>query len=186
MLRAPFAALTAPVYAKYGGEEAEIAGVYLIDAEGAPWRIGMCAGNEFSDHEFERGNYLNLAGSKLRQCSIGPELVVGGEFGAIGGDVSIERDGRRVWRKAIESGEENMAHSLANLEHHHFKFEGHRMPGQVHVHFFGAHSLSFGEGVKLESGDVMRVRWDGFGRPLRNVLHVENRQGGLVRVRALD
>ncbi len=188
ILQAPFAALSVPSYAKDGGEEAEIAGVYLIDADGAPWRIGMCAGNEFSDHEFERGNYLNLAGSKLRHCSVGPELVVGGEFGAIEGEVSIERDGRRVWHKAIESGEENMSHSLANLEHHHFKYEAHRRQGHVHVHFFGAHSLSFGEGVRLESGDVMQVRWDGFGRPLRNVLHVDARQGGgqLVRVRAFD
>ena len=34
----------------------------------------MAQGNEFSDHRFEKKNYLNLAGSKLRTCSIGPEL----------------------------------------------------------------------------------------------------------------
>jgi hypothetical protein len=187
MLHAPFAALTVPAYAEDGGEEAEIAGIYLIDSQGVPWRVGMCAANEFSDHEFERSNYLNLAGSKLRQCSIGPELVVGGDFGAIRGEVCIERDGNRVWHKAIETGEENMSHSLANLEHHHFKYEAHRRAGHVHVHFFGAHSLSFGEGIRLESGDVMQVRFDGFGRPLRNVLQVESEQNNrLVRVRSLD
>ena len=187
MLRAPFASLTVPAYAEDGGEEAEVAGVYLIDSQGVPCRIGMCAGNEFSDHVFERGNFLNLAGSKLRQCSIGPELVVSGDFGAIKGEVSIERNGNRVWHKSIETGEESMSHSLANLEHHHFKYEAHRRPGDLHVHFFGAHSLSFGEGLKLENGDVMQVQFDGFGRPLRNVLQIECKQKDkLVRVRPLN
>ena len=43
----------------------------------------MAAGNEFSDHPFEKRNYLNLAGSKLRSCSLGPELVVGAEFHSV-------------------------------------------------------------------------------------------------------
>ena len=175
VLQAPFASLTVPAHGEDGGEEAEIAGVYLIAADGKPHRIGMCIGNEFSDHQFERRNYLNLAGSKLRQCSIGPELVVDGEFREVAGEVSIERNGSALWQKAIETGEENMSHSLANLEHHHFKFEGHRTPGQVHVHFFGAHSLSFGEGVVLEDGDWMQVRFEGYGRALRNPIRIEDK-----------
>ena len=62
----------------------------------------------------------------------------------------------RSGQKTIETGEANMCHSLANMEHHHFKFEAHRQPGDVHVHFYGAHSLSFGEGIELEDGDWMR------------------------------
>ena len=183
MLQAPFAPLTTPAYAEDGGEEAEIAGVYLIANDGAPHRIGMCAGNEFSDHRFERRNYLNLAGSKLRQCSIGPELVVGAEFNDVQGEVSIERGGALLWQKAIETGEENMAHSLANLEHHHFKFAGHRAPGHVHVHFYGAHSLSFGEGIELKDSDWMQVRFEGFGRALRNPVRIEDKQlNRLIRV----
>ena len=183
MLQAPFAPLTTPAHAEDGGEEAEIAGVYLIANDGTPHRIGMCAGNEFSDHIFERRNYLNLAGSKLRQCSIGPELVVGAEFNDVQGEVSIERGGALLWQKAIETGEENMAHSLANLEHHHFKFTGHRAPGSVHVHFYGAHSLSFGEGIELEDGDWMHVRFDGYGRALRNLVRMEDKQlNRLIRV----
>src|SRR5271168_1359497 len=92
VLRGPFAPLTIPAHGEDGGEEAEIAGIYLIAKDGSPYRIGFCVGNEFSDHKFERHNYLNLAGSKLRECSIGPEPVVGGEFGAVAGEVSIERD----------------------------------------------------------------------------------------------
>lgn len=175
MLRAPFAPLTVPAHAEDGGEEAEIAGIYLVAPDGTPHRIGMCPGNEFSDHQFEQHNYLNLAGSKLRQCSIGPELIVGAKFGAVAGEVCIERNGNPIWRKAIETGEDNMSHSLANLEHHHFKFEDHRSPGQVHVHFYGAHSLSFGEGIKLADGDWMVVRYEGYGRALRNPLRVEDK-----------
>ena len=168
MLQAPFAPLTIPAYAEDGGEEAEVAGIYVIGADGTPYRIGMAAGNEFSDHQFEKRNYLNLAGSKLRTCSLGPELVVGAEFQAVTGEVRIERGGETIWSKKVATGEENMCHSLANLEHHHFKFEGHRQPGDVHVHFFGAHSLSFGDGIVLKDGDWMEVRYEGFGRALRN------------------
>ena len=76
ILRAHGEPLEAPAYAEDGGEEAEIAGVYFIDAGGQPRRLGMAVGNEFSDHLFEKRNYLDLAGSKIRTCSLGPELVV--------------------------------------------------------------------------------------------------------------
>lgn len=174
MLHAHDEPLDVPAYAEDGGEEAELAGVYIVDPEGRPRRIGMAAGNEFSDHRFERKNYLNLAGSKLRSCSLGPEVVLSPAFdAAIPGEVWIERARTRVWWKRIASGEAEMSHSLRNIEHHHFKFEAHRRPGDVHVHFFGAHSLSFGEGIALRDGDVMVVRFDGFGRALRNVVRVD-------------
>lgn len=173
MLKAPFAPLSIPAYAEDGGEEAELAGIYIVGEDGNPYRIGLTAGNEFSDHSFEKRNYLNLAGSKLRNCSLGPELVIGGSFQSIAGEVRIEREARTIWSKAVVTGEENMCHSLANLEHHHFKFEGHRQPGDVHVHFFGAHSLSFGDGIVLQDGDWMEVHYEGFGRALRNPVRVE-------------
>jgi hypothetical protein len=175
MLQAPFAPLTVPAYAEDGGEEAELAGIYVIAEDGTPYRIGMASGNEFSDHQFERRNYLNLAGSKLRTCSLGPELVVGAEFQAVVGEVRIERGANTIWSKKVATGEENMCHSLVNLEHHHFKFRGHRQPGDIHVHFFGAHSLSFGDGIVLIDGDWMEVRYEGFGRALRNPIHVESK-----------
>ena len=66
-----------PPYGDGGGEEAEVAGIYLIGEDGQPWRLGMAIGNEFSDHVTEKFNYLWLAHSKLRQCSFGPELRTG-------------------------------------------------------------------------------------------------------------
>jgi hypothetical protein len=186
VLRGPFEALEIPGHAEDGGEEAEIAGIYVIDGEGAPFRVGMAQGNEFSDHKFERRNYLNLAGSKLRACSVGPELVIAPEFADVRGEVKIERAGETIWQKKIASGEENMCHSLANMEHHHFKFAGHRQPGTVHVHFFGADALSCGDGVVLRDGDVAEVRFEGFGRALRNPIREETKMAAPVRVLALS
>ena len=186
MLRGPFAPLIVPPFAEDGGEEAEVAGIYLIDEDGTPCRVGFAIGNEFSDHQFERRNYLNLAGSKLRTCSVGPELVIGTRFDSVSGEVRIERRDETIWSKRVETGEANMCHSLQNLEHHHFKFEGHRQPGDVHVHFYGAHSLSFGDDIVLQEGDWMSVRFDGFGRALRNPIRIEPKKANrLISVRTL-
>ena len=185
VMRGPFAALEIPGHAEDGGEEAEVAAVYYIAGDGTPWRVGMTTGNEFSDHVFERRNYLNLAGSKLRTCSVGPELVVDAAFEDVAGKVTIRRAGQMLWQKAIRTGEANMCHSLANLEHHHFKFAGHRQPGNLHVHFMGADCLSFGEGIRLEPGDVTEVSFEGFGRPLRNSITREQPIREPVRVQAM-
>lgn len=186
MLRAHGEALDIPCYAEDGGEEAEIAGIYLVDREGRPRRLGLSVGNEFSDHRFERKNYLNLAASKLRSCALGPELVLDPEFQSVAGEVAIERAGAVLWLKQIRTGEAEMCHSLPNIEHHHFKFEAHRRPGDVHVHFFGADCLSFGDGIRLQNDDVIEVRFENFGRPLRNRVRAAASTPALVRVTPFD
>lgn len=173
ILRAHGEPLVVPPHSEDGGEEPEIAGIYLIDSSGMPRRIGMAAGNEFSDHCFEKKNYLYLAASKLMTCAVGPELVTDPDFSAVSGEVSIERAGRVIWSKSVSSGDAAMSHTLQNMEHHHFKHAAHRFPGDVHIHFFGADAFSFGEGLRLEAGDVMQVGFAGFGRPLRNPLVIE-------------
>jgi hypothetical protein len=185
ILRAHGEALDVPAFAEDGGEEAEIAGVYFVGENGTPRRVGMAIGNEFSDHKFEKRNYLNLAGSKLRTCSLGPELVVDPEFQSVPGKVAIERAGKTFWSQEILTGEKEMCHSLANLEHHHFKFETHRRPGDLHVHYFGACSLSFGAGVQLADGDMMEISFAGFGRALRNPLRIARGEATLVAVKSM-
>jgi hypothetical protein len=182
IVRAPFDSLSIPGHAEDGGEEGELAAIYIIDNEGQPHRIGMCTGNEFSDHVFERRNYLNLAGSKLRSCSLGPELVVGCNFSDVPGRVRILRNNVSLWAREIRTGEENMCHSLANLEHHHFKFAGHRQPGMIHVHFLGADALSFGDNIRLAAGDVTEVSFAGFGRALINPITVDETINEAIRV----
>jgi hypothetical protein len=162
--------LTMPDFALDGGEEPEITGCYLIGPDGTPWRVGFAIGNEFSDHITERQNYLLLAHSKLRQCAVGPELLVGPLPDDVRGTSRITRDGKTIWEKPFLSGEANMSHWIANLEHHHFKYALFRRPGDVHLHFFGTATLSVSDGIKPEPGDRFEIEAKAFGRPLRNPL----------------
>ena len=185
ILRSPGEPLDVPNHGDDGGDEAEIAGVYLIAGDGTPLRIGLVQGNEFSDHVLEAKNYLYLAQSKLRSCSLGPELAVGADFADVSGVATIERGGKIIWTGALASGEKWMCHSLANLEHHHFKHAEHCRPGDVHVHFFGADMFSFKDRLRLEDGDVMAVSFRGFGRPLRNPIRIDRSEEKLVTVKVL-
>lgn len=166
--------LAMPGFAEDGGEEPEIAGIYLIDADGTPYRLGFALGNEFSDHVVERQNYLWLAHSKLRQAALGAELLLGELPQDVRGTSRIRRGNETVWEKPFLSGEANMSHSIANLEHHHFKNAVFRRPGTLHVHFFGTATLSFSDGVATQAGDVFEIEADAFRLPLRNALTAES------------
>lgn len=170
---APEAEIPSPAFAEDAGEEPELAGLYVIGDDGQPWRVGYALGNEFSDHVTERFNYLWLAHSKLRACSFGPELLIGELPAHLEGTSAIHRSGETMWEKPFLTGEANMAHSLANLEYHHFKYPGFRRPGDVHVHFFGTATLSFADGIKVREGDRFEIKINEFGRALRNPLRVE-------------
>jgi hypothetical protein len=173
---APGQAIPSPAFAQDAGEEPEIAGIYVIDQQGQPRRLGFCLANEFSDHVTERVNYLWLAHSKLRACAIGPELRIGDLPGHVAGTSRILRAGKVLWEKPFLSGEDNMSHTIANLEYHHFKYEIFRHPGDVHVHMFGTATLSFADGVKTEAGDVFEIEESQFGAPLRNALRIEPKE----------
>jgi hypothetical protein len=166
----PGVPLQSPSFALDGGEEPEIAGIYLIDPSGNPRRLGFCLANEFSDHVTERGNYLWLAHSKLRPAALGAELLTGPLPGDVRGVSRILRDGQVIWEKPFLTGETNMSHWIANLEHHHFKYPLFRRPGDVHVHFFGTATLSFSDGMRVQAGDVFEIEADAFALPLRNAL----------------
>ena len=175
--------LLSPAFALDAGEEPEIAGIYLIDRDGMPVRLGFALGNEFSDHVTERGNYLWLAHSKLRHAALGPELRLGDLPQDVRGTSRILRDGAVLWEKPFLSGEANMSHSIANLEHHHFKYGLFRRPGDLHVHFFGTATASFADGVVTEAGDTFEIEADAFTLPLRNPIEIAPAE--LVLVRAL-
>ena len=166
----PGAPIPSPAFAKDAGEEPEIAGIYVIGADGTPFRLGFALGNEFSDHVTERVNYLYLAHSKLRACAFGPELRLGELPRNISGTSRILRGGQTVWEKPFLSGEDNMSHTIANLELHHFKYRLFRQPGDVHVHMFGTATLSFADGIKTQAGDVFEISESQFGLPLTNAV----------------
>ena len=165
--------IPSPGFALDAGEEPEIAGIYVIDRNGQPRRLGFALANEFSDHVTERVNYLYLAHSKLRACSFGPELRVGDLPAHIEGMSRIYRDGQVLWEKPFLSGEDNMSHTIANLEYHHFKYELFRTPGDVHVHCFGTATLSFADGIVTQPNDVFEIEEAQFGSALRNPIRVD-------------
>lgn len=175
--------LHAPAFAGDGGEEPELAGIYLIGEDGTPWRLGVTLANEFSDHVTERHNYLWLAHSKLRQAALGAELLIGDIPGDIRGTSRISRDGKTLWEKPFLTGEDNMSHSIANLEEHHFKYSLFRRPGDIHVHFFGTATLSCADNIETRSGDRFEIEAAPFALPLANPLAFDEAEA--VSVRAL-
>lgn len=186
ILRASGAPLDIPSFAPDGGEEPEIAGVYVIDGRGIPCRLGFVQGNEWSDHVTENANYLYLAPSKLRSCSIGPELMTNLAFEDVRGCCRVARDGRTIYDSGeLRTGQANMCHALTNIEDHLFKFPQHRAPGDIHVHFFGTSKLSFQErDWRYQDGDVVEVSFQGMGEPLRNPVRREEPSDKPVAVEA--
>lgn len=174
--------ICSPNFALDGGEEPEIAGIYIIDVEGSPRRLGFALANEFSDHVTERQNYLWLAHSKLRPAVLGAEIYVGDLPNDVRGTSRIVRDGNTIWQAPFLSGEANMSHSIANLEHHHFKYDVFRRPGDVHIHFFGTATLSFAESIETKPGDIFEIEAEPFVLPLRNQLRVSEPREVQVRV----
>jgi hypothetical protein len=174
--------LVSPSFALDGGEEPEMAGIYVISSDGVPFRVGFAVSNEFSDHVTERINYLYLAHSKLRQASFGPEIRIGEPPADIRGTSRIRRNGEIIFDKPFLSGEANMSHTFANLEYHHFKYPLFRQPGDVHVHMFGTATLSFADGIKPQQGDVFEIEVPEFGLALRNRLEIAPATDVEVRV----
>lgn len=166
--------LDIPNFTKDGGEEAELVGCYVIDNLGTPRRLGFALGNEWSDHATERINYLYLAPSKLRQCAVGPELLLDFDFQELKLHCRVLRRGGTLYDSGeLLTGERHMCHSLANCEDHHFKFPQHRQPGDVHLHFFGTSKLSYGTRQWVyEEGDEIQVVPE-TGAALVNTVHIE-------------
>ena len=182
-LTRPGHAFVVPDFSLDAGEEPEVVGLYVLSPAGEPYRVGFALGNELSDHVTERQNYLYLAHSKLRPCAVGPELLLGELPERLSGQSRILRAGQVLWQGEFESGEGNMSHRIAGLEHHHFKYPMFRRPGSVHLHFFGTATLSFAAGIRSEPGDVFEIECPDFGEPLRNAL--ERIAAPSVAVRAL-
>ncbi|KKB09125.1 AraD1 family protein [Devosia chinhatensis] len=181
----PGQGLPMPDFAEDSGEEPEVVGLYVIADDGTPWRVGFAVGNETTDHVTEKKNYLYLAHAKLRFCAYGPELFVGDLPSDLTGHARIIRNGETVWEKSFPTGEDNMCHSLANLEYHHFKYDQFLRPGDVHVQFMGTSVASFGDGIKTEVGDVFEIGIPEFGRPLSNTIVMVPSRQGLKKINAL-
>jgi hypothetical protein len=182
---APERPLPMPSFALDGGEEPELVGLYVIGDSGQVLRVGFTLGNEFSDHVMEQQNYLYLAHSKLRPCSFGPELRLGELPEDIQGHVRIRRGDEVLWARPFLTGEANMSYRIESLEHHHFKYDDFRRPGDVHCHFLGTGTLSFAAGIEAQAGDLFEIEAPGFGRPLRNPLQSTEKTEQIITVKPI-
>ena len=109
-----------PSHSEDGGDEAEIAGCYVVGRDGTAYRVGLAQGSEFSDHVLE-SQELHLYS---RHRSFGParlELVIDAAFSEVSGRSRVLRDRKTVWEGMLRSGDAWMYHTLANIEHHHFQ-----------------------------------------------------------------
>ena len=95
-------------------------------------------------------------------------MITDWEFSDIDLQCTVRRDGEEIYESGpLKSGEEYMCHSLANCEDHHFKYTQHRVPGDVHLHFFGTSKLSFSSrDWKYRAGDVVTVSSAGISAAL--------------------
>lgn len=166
----PGADFLIPDFATDHGEEPEVVGLYVVGPDRVPYRLGYAIGNECTDHVMEKKSYLYLAHSKLRACSFGPELRVGTLPGHVEGVAKIARGKSVLWEKPFVSGEDNMCHTLANIEYHHFKYDEFLRPGDVHVQYFGTSVASFADGILATEGDLFEISIPLLGKPLRNGL----------------
>ncbi|NRA86614.1 MAG: hypothetical protein HRU28_04310 [Rhizobiales bacterium] len=144
-------------------------------------RIGFALGNEASDHITEKKNYLLLAHSKLRQCSIGPEIFIGELPTDIRGVSKLIRNEKVIWQKEFLTGEDNMCHSIENLEQHHFKYDLFRQPSSAHIHFMGTATLSFGDDIVTKENDRFEIHAFEFGRELSNSYKIKKSKRFNVR-----
>lgn len=165
--------LDLPAHIQGGGEEAELAIIYMIDSKQQVHRIGSALGNEFSDHILERQNHYYLAQSKLAPCSLGPEIYIGDIPETVVGEVEILRNQECLWRSEYNTGLQHIVHSLENIEHHVFKHDIFRAPGDVHILFLGADRLSFQDNIVLQTEDVIRINGDLFQHPLINKIRLQ-------------
>ncbi|HBY08149.1 MAG TPA: hypothetical protein DEH22_10320, partial [Chloroflexi bacterium] len=94
-------------------------------------------------------------------------------------------EGKTLWQETFLTGEDHMAYTIASLEHHHFKYEMFRKPGDVHCHFFGTATLSRNAGVVTQPGDLFEISATEFGRPLRNTMAQDVDQESPMQVKVL-
>jgi hypothetical protein len=115
-------------------------------------------------------------------CSIGPELVTDFPFIELEYECIVTRSGETIYESGpIYSGEKYMSHTLTNCEDHHFKYPGHRVPGDIHVHYFGTSKISYtGRPWKYADGDEVTIYSEGFSAPLRNTVAMTDADAGSV------
>jgi len=106
---APEQPLTQPGFADDGGEEAEIAGLYVIDDDGNPWRVGYALGNEFNWSNIDERHQFAASGLVFLPAHFEASTTIrynsGRPFSAIVG-TDVNKDGTTRDRPVIDGVEQ--------------------------------------------------------------------------------
>ncbi|NKC15666.1 MAG: FAH family protein [Gammaproteobacteria bacterium] len=157
-----------PAFGSDLSDEADIAALFIIDAQGRVWRVGYALANAFTDHVLDQQNPLLTGHAKLRACALGPELLTGGLPATVRGMARIQRAGQTLWKTAFICGQDALTHPIDELIAQHFKYRQFRRPGDVHVHLLGAAAQSFAAGIRTQADDCFAVESPDFGLALTN------------------
>ena len=123
--------LAMPAFALDGGEEPEIAGIYLIGADGTPLPPRLRARQRVLRPR-HRAAELPLA-RPFQAAPCAPRPGAAGRRRCpptCAAPAASAAAARWSGRSRSSSGEANMSHSIANLEHHHFKYAAVPPPGR--------------------------------------------------------
>ena len=162
-------ALAMPRFAQDGGEEPEIAGVYLIDADGAPVRLGYVLA---TSSPTTSPSAATTCGWRTPSC--GPPPWAPSYCWASFPMTSAARAGSCGTASGL--GE---AVPVRGGQHVPFAGQPRAPPLQVRRlppprrrtrHFFGTATPSFSDGFRTEEGDVFEIEAKPFTLPVRNPL----------------
>ncbi|MES2407623.1 MAG: hypothetical protein V4528_09900 [Pseudomonadota bacterium] len=165
--------LNIPSYALSGVEEAELVLVYMVDNKKNPHYLGYSIGNEFSDTVLGKAHRHYFAQSKLRTCSVAPELILDEVPDTVGIEVNILRGTNTVWRAQLTTGTKEIIFTLSEIEKLVFQHPQFRQPGIVHYIYLGTYKTSYHDGICLQHGDVVQMQVKHFLWPLVNHLNRE-------------
>ncbi|MFF3571523.1 hypothetical protein [Nocardia jiangxiensis] len=151
-------------------EEIEVVLVYVIDPTGAPVYVGYTFGNDLTDIGHFKRLPGHLAYAKLCQPAILPWLFREPPPAEVTGTVTIERDGAPAWQGAFRTGADALHYRVDDLVSTLFGYPELTRPGTVHYLYLGADKGSYQAGFRLDRGDRIIARIEGYGLELSNTI----------------
>ena len=133
------------------------------------------------ESQVRENNYLPPCRIEAAHCALGPELAAI-PISVRTGRAAIERAGASLGARLRQASAKCV--TVSRTSRPSFQVRRASRPGDVHGHYYGAHSLSFADEMLLAEGDVMAIQFGGFGRALRNPVKIESPMREPVVVRS--
>jgi hypothetical protein len=137
----------------------QLCACFVIAEDGTPCRVGFALGHALTDLGLRAAGHAHL-----RPSAVGPELLLGAL------PETLEATARLLHGEAVRGSwpVALLPADLATLTEAHFRYDMHRRPGDVHVHFLGQSAGA--DPVAAQPGDLCELSAPAFGHPLRSPL----------------